>query len=56
MNLDGFVVKIASIPHREELVAEIYYNHEQWVEISNESNQLIMQFYSPLEKNIGNFL
>ena len=45
---ENFVIKIGSVPHREELVAEIYYNYEQWVEISQEQEPLIIRFYSPL--------
>ncbi|MEI6241893.1 MAG: hypothetical protein WCP39_00620 [Chlamydiota bacterium] len=53
---DKFSIKIASLPYRENLVAEIYYNHEQWVEISQETNDLlIVQFYSPLEGKYWEF-
>jgi hypothetical protein len=53
---DKFTIKIASLPYRENLVAEIYYNHEQWVEISQEPNDLlIVQFYSPLEGKYWEF-
>ena len=48
MHSENFVIKVGSVPHREELVAEIYYNHEQWVEISQEQGSLIIRFYPPL--------
>jgi hypothetical protein len=40
-----FEIKIASVLHREELVAEIYYEREQWVEISQESDELLIEFH-----------
>ena len=45
MYLKNFEITIASLPHREELVAEIYYENQQWVEISQETGKLIIQFY-----------
>ena len=51
----NFAIKIASVPYREELVAEIYYNHEQWVEISQKQEQLIIRFYTPLNNNYWEF-
>ena len=44
-----FRITIVSLPDREELVAEIFYDHDQWVEISQEPGVLapIIQFYSP---------
>ena len=46
-----FEILIASLPHRERLVAEIYYNNMYWVQISQEEEELIVQFYShPSEK------
>ncbi len=56
MNSKRFVIKIASVPYREELVAEIYYNHEQWIEISREHEEaLIIRFFSPLNKKYWEF-
>lgn len=52
MNLKNFTIKIASVPDREEVVAEIYYDHEQWVEISQEDvpdGPLTIQFYAPFD-------
>jgi hypothetical protein len=55
MRSDNFDITVASLPDREELVAEIYYNHDQWVEISQEHEQLIVQFYAPLNTNCWEF-
>ena len=44
--MDKFRITIASLPDRENLVAEILYDGVQWVEISQEANELIIQFYS----------
>ena len=46
-----FEILIASLPHRERLVAEIYYDNMYWVQISQEEEELVVQFYShPTEK------
>ena len=45
-NMNGFEITIASLPDRERVVAEIYYDNFQWVEISQETNELLIQFYS----------
>ena len=54
---DRFRVTVSSLPDREELVAEVFYDHEQWVEISQELGQErpIIQFYSPLVKECWEF-
>ncbi len=36
---------IASPPDREKLVAELFYDDEQWAEIHQESEQLTLQLY-----------
>jgi hypothetical protein len=36
---------IASPPDREKLVAELFYEDEQWAEIHQESEQLTLQLY-----------
>lgn len=47
MEIGKFRILIASVPNRERLVAEIYYDNQYWVEISQENDEeLIMQFYS----------
>lgn len=43
---DKFTITIASLPDRERLVAEVFYNNVQWAEISDETNQILIQFYS----------
>jgi hypothetical protein len=54
--MSKFEILIASLPYREELVAEIYYNRDQWVEISQEKEgELIVQFYSPSDKKYWEF-
>ena len=46
-----FEILIASLPHRERLVAEIYYDNMYWIQISQEEEELVVQFYShPTEK------
>ncbi|MDE3045329.1 MAG: hypothetical protein KGJ02_01600 [Verrucomicrobiota bacterium] len=42
----SFYIVVASLPHRENLVAEIFYNGVQWVELSQEDKEIMIQFYS----------
>jgi hypothetical protein len=53
MKSDEFEIGIASVPHREELVAEIFYRNEQWVEISSENGIPMIVFCK--KKNGGNW-
>jgi hypothetical protein len=49
--MNKFEIVIASLPHREHLVAEIYYNKMYWVQISHENEEPVIQFYPhPSEK------
>ncbi len=42
---------VASLPNKERPVAEIYYNNMYWVQISQETDELSIHFYShPTEK------
>ena len=41
-------IKIASLPDRENLVAELWYDKVQWCEISQELNELILEIYPSL--------
>ena len=43
--MNDFYITVASLPDREHLVAEIFYKEFQWVEISQECEELIIQFY-----------
>lgn len=43
--MENFCITIASLPNRENLVAEIFYEGVQWVEISQETNETMIQFY-----------
>jgi hypothetical protein len=46
MFMEKFRVTVASLPDREQLVAEILYERVQWAEVSQETNGLRIQFYS----------
>jgi len=46
--MDKYSIKIASVPDKEKLVAEIWYNNKMIAEISNENKAFEIQFY--LEK------
>ncbi|VHO05348.1 hypothetical protein RHT_01725 [Candidatus Rhabdochlamydia sp. T3358] len=51
-----FCITIASLPDRENLVAEICYEGVQWVEISQEANESIIQFYSHPRQDYWEFV
>jgi hypothetical protein len=53
--LGQFEILIASLPHRERLVAEIYYDNMYWAQISQEEEVLIVQFYSHPTKKYWEF-
>ncbi|NGX48222.1 MAG: hypothetical protein K1000chlam3_01612 [Chlamydiae bacterium] len=44
--MEKFRITIASLPDREEIEAEILYDGVQWAEISQETDELVVQFYS----------
>ena len=49
--MSKFQIIIASLPDRERVVAEIYYNNMHWAEISQEGKEPLIQFYPhPHEK------
>lgn len=50
-----FEITIASLPDRESLVAEIFYDDVQWVEISQEKEEIVIQFYSHPQKKFWEF-
>ena len=55
MKKNNFRITIASLPDRENLVAEIFYDDTQWVEISQETPQMFIQFYSHPTKDYWEF-
>ena len=44
--IGSFEIDILDIPTRENLIAEIYYCNRMWVEISQETEDLLIQFYT----------
>jgi hypothetical protein len=53
--MKDFRITIASLPDRENLVAEISYKNNQFAEISQETNELIIQFYPHPQKKYWEF-
>jgi hypothetical protein len=53
--MEKFRINIASLPDRERLVAEIIYEGIQWVEISYENEDPIIQFYPHPTKGFWEF-
>jgi hypothetical protein len=43
---EKFEIEIASIPTQENLVAEIFYNGVQWVQIYEHNGEVFIQFYT----------
>ena len=50
-----FEIDIASIPTEENLVAEIYYDRVQWVQMYHNNGKLLIQFYPPPNKDYWEF-
>ena len=51
MKIGNFEIMISSLPHKEHPVAEIYYNNMYWIQISQETDDFVVHFYShPNEK------
>lgn len=44
-------ITIASVPDREEVVAELWCGHQQWGEISQETETLKLELYSKRKNN-----
>lgn len=53
--VNKFEIIIASLPDRERPVAEIAYENVQWVEISQETDEIIIQFYPHPKKKYWEF-
>jgi hypothetical protein len=51
----NFRIIIASVPYRQNCVCEIYFKQDQWVEISNEADEVMIQFYSPTSDKYWEF-
>ena len=50
-----FSIKIASDTSREKVFAEIYYNSEEWAEISQEKENPLITFFPPLHEKYWEF-
>lgn len=42
----NFRIVVASLPDREHCVCEIYYKQNEWAEISQENEEIMIQFYA----------
>ena len=50
-----FSIKIVSDTSREKVFAEIYYNNEEWAEISQEEEKPLIAFFRPIHKKYWEF-
>ena len=51
--MNKFEIEVASLPDRENLVSEIFYENVQFAEISQETGELRIQFFlSIVEKRL----
>jgi hypothetical protein len=50
-----FSIKIASDTDREKVFAEIYYNEEEWAEISQEGEKLLIALFPPFQGKYWEF-
>ncbi len=53
--MKNFRITVNSLPDRENLVAEIYYKHYQFAEISRETGEITIQFYPHPQKKYWEF-
>jgi len=54
--MNDFEIIVASLPDNENLVVEIYYRNMYWVQISQETGEIIVQFYSHPQQKCWEFL
>ena len=50
-----FRIIIASLPHYKNCVCEIYYNHVEWADISQETEEIEIKLYSHPTQNYWEF-
>ncbi len=50
-----FDISIGSVPHREELVADIFYENQHFAEISEDTGKMIIEVYPDLKKDYWEF-
>lgn len=55
MSSEKFSIKIVSDTEREFVFAEIYYNNEQWAEISIEGDKPLLALFSPINQKFWEF-
>lgn len=55
MNEKKFSIKIANDSDREHVFAEIYYNEEEWAEISLEGDSPLIAIFPPLKGKYWEF-
>ena len=53
--MERFRITIASLPDRENLVAEITCDGIEWAEISQETDQMIVQIYPNPQQELWEF-
>ena len=54
--MSKMTISLASPPDREKLVAEVFYEDEQWAEINQESGTLQLEIYPRCNGQHWNFL
>jgi hypothetical protein len=56
MSKEDYRIVICDMPDREELVAEVHYKNDYWVEISAEiPNKFVIQYYNHDSRNYWEF-
>ncbi len=53
--MNKFYITIGSLPHREALVAAIFYDDFQFAEISEDTGETLIEFYPNLNKRYWEF-
>ncbi|WP_316356693.1 hypothetical protein [Candidatus Neptunichlamydia sp. REUL1] len=56
MSKEDYKIIICDMPHREELIVEVYYKNEQWLEVSAEvPHNFVTRFYNSEKTNYWEF-
>lgn len=50
-----FYITLGSVPHRDRLVVDIFFKNKLFAEISNDHNEILIEFYSNLDEGYWEF-
>ena len=53
--MKDFLIRVADNRFKEFIFCDLFYGEDHWVEISQETGETIIQFYSPRNKEFWDF-